>query len=644
MHTEFSTALASLKSDPANPRALDTLTQLHPGNGAGGDHEATAAALLEARNWHAGQGDVELCVQFLDIQLAWTPSGATRVELLAEKARLLHYELLRSIEARACLKDALDADKDHKIASELARAIEAEEASWQQEAEAIMEQAQAQVQESAGGGQAAQAWAAVGELCVRFSPQSDEGEAYLKRSIELDPRHERANVMLERLLRRAGRVEDLRTHLERRIATAGSQTVEELPLQLSLGRLYRTQLARPDQAEICYRRIKKLSPLHPEVMEFYKEYHTARGELPRWLALLGEAQRAASDTETQIRFGMQIAELAETQPQWIEKAIDAWKGLLRLKPGLPEAVAGLKRLYTQARKWNALLEIMKDDLEALPASAIAERVRLHFEMLPIYQDQLQLEVMVVNTYLAILKLQPDNTEALEALAGRYEAQGRWSDLAQVFTRQAEATGDVGVKVALYHRIADLWAQKASKPQHAVTALETILAMAPGDARALRALKDLYTQGRSWTVLLDLMTRELATLPRDQKRGQLSAMARLAAEKLSDANRAIELWNDLLAIEPSDGEALEMLAVLYDRGKRWPALAEVLGRQAAAGTVDTPEWGAVLARRGLLLHEKLGANAEAPGVSPSERECSKGHAGGARDPRRAGGFRGARNLV
>jgi hypothetical protein len=54
---------------------------------------------------------------------------------------------------------------------------------------------------------------------------------------------------------------------------------------------------------------------------------------------------------------------------------------------------------------------------------------------------LNLDVMVVNTYLNILALKPDHPAALAALASRYEAQGRYGDLVQVLTRQAEAAKD-----------------------------------------------------------------------------------------------------------------------------------------------------------------------------------------------------------
>src|SRR5205085_6011252 len=138
-----------------------------------------------------------------------------------------------------------------------------------------------------------------------------------------------------------------------------------------------------------------------------------------------------------IAMGIEMARAAEAKPQHSDKAIEIWKGLLRLRPHMPDAVAALRALYTRTEKWNALLELLKEDLDAVPPANVDEKVNRYLEIVGIYRDRLNLEVMVVNTYLAILGLKPDHPEALSALAARYEAQGRFGDLVQILTRQAE---------------------------------------------------------------------------------------------------------------------------------------------------------------------------------------------------------------
>ena len=180
------------------------------------------------------------------------------------------------------------------------------------------------------------------------------------------------------------------------------------------------------------------TPSNHAMVEFYREYYTARNELPQLLTVLAQAQKTEGDVERRVAMGMEMARAAEQRPQHAEKAIEIWKGILRLKPHLPEAVTSLRQLYTRTEKWNALLELLKDDLDAVPAANVDEKINRYLEIVGIYKDRLNLDVMVVNTYLAILALKPDHPAALAALAARYEAQGRYGDLVQILTRQAEA--------------------------------------------------------------------------------------------------------------------------------------------------------------------------------------------------------------
>ena len=111
--------------------------------------------------------------------------------------------------------------------------------------------------------------------------------------------------------------------------------------------------------------MRKLDPSNREMVEFYRGYHTARNEMPQLLAVLAQAQKTESDLDRRIAMGIEMARAAEQRAQNADKAIEIWKGLLRLRPHLPEAVASLRKLYTATEKWNALLELLKDDLDAL---------------------------------------------------------------------------------------------------------------------------------------------------------------------------------------------------------------------------------------------------------------------------------------
>ena len=679
MNNDLSNALATLRSDPEDNQALALLAGLLPGEATAAERDAVQVALAAERAWHTDRENVEPCLRLLDMEMAWAQDPIRRATLFVEKARLLHREMCQWESAHACVNEALEIARNHPAAVEFRRVLEEEEGGWQERADGLVAQAN-----EAGDSGAAPLLAAAGELYLRYHPLTDEGEALLRRSFALDARQRRADVLLERVLRRAGHHEKLAAQLKKRIQAAGNpqdlaaaraaagrlaeqmkkpdQALEhyrealtavpgheralhgvarvltaredwaelvavyetalrttkrglaEGPILIALGTLYWKRLGQIAQAEACFRRARKTMPAVAPVLDFYREYHLSRDEIPQLFALLGQAQKTETDPEARVRYGIEMAELAERVPQLLEKAVDAWKALRRLKPGLPEAVAALRRLYTKTEKWNALLELLKERCESLPAEAVDEKVTLYLEMIPIYRDHLKLDVMVVNTHVAILGLRPDHTEALAALAERYQAQARWGDLANILSRQAQASVAPADKVALYYRVAQLWMDKFNNHHNAVAALEKVLELAPTEAKARATLRELHTRARSWRALLDFLRRELPLLDVAARPARLAEMAVLAADRLADLRQAIGLWNEVLQLAPDDRDAAVTLSVLYEREKRWPALAEILARLAeSAGGESTPEGCTLLEKRGLILLEKLGAPAAAAEV-------------------------------
>ncbi|MCG5055631.1 MAG: hypothetical protein KA712_21960 [Myxococcales bacterium] len=391
---------------------------------------------------------------------------------------------------------------------------------------------------------------------------------------------------------------------ETALKTARRGTGEQT-LLVALGNVYWKRLSKMEEAEGIFRRARKADPRAPEVLAFYRAFHTARNEIPQLLNVFTQALRAETDAAAQTQLSVEMAKLAEAEPRTIEKAIDIWKSVLRKQPNREDAFEALHRLYARAEKWNALLELLKERLERLPDDAVEEKVALHEEMVPIYRDRMKLDPMVQSAYLAIRSLKPNHQPTLEALTEWFEKKSRWADLVDVLSSRAEVATEPAEKVAFYRRVAALWAEKLGKPQNAADAYEKILQLEPEDAATTAALVDLYTKGRKWRSLVDLHRRLLASLPVGEKRPRLVEMARLASDKLSDEKQAIELWNEVLELDENDAEALAALGGLYEKERSWAPLAEVLGRQAKLMADDAALAG-LLERRGLLLAERLGA--------------------------------------
>ncbi|MGB0679443.1 MAG: hypothetical protein ACPGUV_07270, partial [Polyangiales bacterium] len=171
------------------------------------------------------------------------------------------------------------------------------------------------------------------------------------------------------------------------------------------------------KAEPYFARLRKVSPAHPSVVAFYLEHCAGDAQRQARLAVLTEALRITKDPEQKLQLALQVARDASEDGEQLERGIDAWKMVQRLEPQQPEALGALRRLYHKAQKWNALVELMRVELESKPAEDVAGRVAVLRAMVPIYRDNLHLDVMVIRTYNAILELLPQDSEALDALCG-----------------------------------------------------------------------------------------------------------------------------------------------------------------------------------------------------------------------------------
>jgi tetratricopeptide (TPR) repeat protein len=643
MTTDVSAALATLELHPDDSQALKVLAGLHPGNGAGIDAGALSKALSDARRFHRERGDYELCISLIDLELAWTTGAPRRADLLHEKGRLLSDELLRDEAGLAAVREALEVSPGHAAATESVAQMALVRANWEPISKRYLQQAEGAKDQAL----ASSLYGSVAEFHLKYRPNDDQGETYLRRSLELDPNNRRSGGHFERLLRDKGRNDELlalyaqradraANRDERALAAVASGELceklgrpvdaytnfrkaleanpvepralrfvrdaltgqkewaelgkvleaaarskrgeQDVALLIELATLLWKNLNQPDMAESFFRRVRKLDPSNHAMVEFYREYHTTRNELPQLLTVLAQAQKTEGDLERRVAMGIEMARAAEKRAQHAEKAIEIWKGILRLKPHLPEAVTSLRQLYTRTEKWNALLELLKDDLDAVPTANVDEKISRYLEIVGIYKDRLNLDVMVVNTYLAILALKPDHPAALAALAARYEAQGRYGDLVLILTRQAESAGDAAARVALHRRIASLWADKLGKHGNAIASFEKIFEADPTDTETSGRLKDLYTKGRAWRPLIEVYRKELPHLDAASRRARLIEMARIAGDRLNDVRESISLYNQVLAVSDRDADALAGLATLYERERRWPALVEVLERQ------------------------------------------------------------------
>ncbi len=358
-----------------------------------------------------------------------------------------------------------------------------------------------------------------------------------------------------------------------------------------------------EQAEPYFARLRKIDPSNPGMLDFYREHLRSDADGARLLTILGDALRVATDSDQKLALGVELARTAQ-DTEHTERAIEAWKSVQRLDQANHEAQKALRELYRQGEKWNALVEVIRAEIDALPAKSTDARVELLRELVAIYRDRLHLDAMVIHTYNSILQEVPGDEEALAQLMQTYESMGRWNDLIQVLGKKADAANEPAAKVELFMRIAGLWIERFANHNQATRPLEEVIRIDPEHREALSRLKEIYSKKRAWKSLYEVMRKEFAlTSDNDARLEMTIELAKLAGDRLHNHEDAIRLWREVIEQAPDTPGALESLERLAEREKDWGTLAESLERRVNLQS-DSPSNVKVLQKLGSIYSDYL----------------------------------------
>ncbi|HEX5657304.1 MAG TPA: hypothetical protein VFX59_08915, partial [Polyangiales bacterium] len=436
-----------------------------------------------------------------------------------------------------------------------------------------------------------------------FAQQLNDKEraaACFERVLELAPAHEEALGFLVSYFTEHEQWEHLVAVYEDALRARQLSHDAEQGMLLQIAMVQWRMLKRADRAEPYFARVRKADPGQPVMLDYYRERHAGEGN--KLLAVLSDAQRRA-DEPGKARFALEIARIAKDDPSSTERAIDAFKLVLRQEPHHAEAIQALKDLYRRSGRWNALVELLRGELDVLGPEDTTKRLLLLKEMLVIYRDELKLESTVLSTYNTILQLEPADKQASSELAKTYETMGRWNELIGVLNREAEGELDPERKKALLLRVAALWIEHFSNYNQATAPLEQVIAIDPGHREALTKLRDIYTKKRAWQKLFEVLSREEElTEEAAPKKALLLELASLAGERLHDYPAGIKLYRKLLELDPRTPGVLDSLEKLAERAKDWDTLTEVL-EQRVTGMDEFSAKTKMLMRIGTLHAER-----------------------------------------
>lgn len=425
-----------------------------------------------------------------------------------------------------------------------------------------------------------------------FADRPDRAIQYLEQLHEIRPGDPKLVSSLERLYERQGRHRELVALLAARLPSFRREEARKARTRIAT--LWLEELGDPAQA------LETLEPLlqHPE--------EGANGaEVDVWALL--EAILAASPAQPDPRrTTVPPGSSSGARPRRSRKSEAPPPGQ---PPVRQRATAWLRDHYKQIGRDADLARMLLVELENVRSTK--ERVRRHVEIGELY-EKLGDHANALEQVGAAFILDPRAASRVK-LVELAERMGRFERLADLLAAAADVCEDDGVRIDLMMQAAQVRADRIGDAAGAIGLFSAILA-APGAsdrdvlAAAARLEPLLETAGRN-EERLDVLER-IASVEKapDIQRQSLARAAHLSA-RLGQAERAIVLWERVIAHDEGDLEALDSLVDLLDREGKHSRLAEVLGIRARAATSDDKR-RADRVRTARLLGETLGRLPEA----------------------------------
>jgi Tfp pilus assembly protein PilF/SAM-dependent methyltransferase len=323
----------------------------------------------------------------------------------------------------------------------------------------------------------------------------------------------------------------------------------------------------------------------------------------------------APDPSARLRWLFRASEVWETGGKDIARAFDAlaraFSTAKRAPEGDAEVRARLHRIASEHKAWDRLADLyegLAEQAETAHAAAdlLMEVATIRFEQKRPRETEAQLR--------RILGMLPNDVTARARIEELYRAEGRWVELAASLEERTDPRLGTAAPEAerpqLLRDLTAIYTDRINRPHDAIDAFERLRVLAPADTAVYMKLAELYGTVGRWSKVIETLVKvsEIAE-GSDEARVALRQIAKIYEQELELPDRAIDSYQQLVAIWPDDEDSWAALDRLYQGQARWAELGDVLRRRAGLAR-EPAERAALLARRAGVLLDWLASPEEA----------------------------------
>jgi tetratricopeptide (TPR) repeat protein len=395
--------------------------------------------------------------------------------------------------------------------------------------------------------------------------------------------------------------------LRERQLGAVAEPAARTKIMLELAALYRDRLGDRDQAAVYLHAVLEVEPENQAALAAYADHFRDKGD---WAALADllefsyeRARVAGTGPEELLPRLEEIAAVCEKQLGDAERALAAWQRAEEIAPAYNRAREAQRRLLLKTKSWDRMAALL--EREAAAQQDVGQRMEILRRAAQIHREKLNNAPRAIEIYREILRADPTDAVSMRAVVETYERAGDFKSLAQLLREQIERTDSKQEKVGLLRRVLVICDERLGDLAQGQWAATEILRAVPGDRDTLTRLEHILEKAGNHADLVQVLEQHAkhAANP-DEKSAIFRRIADIMRGVLKDPAGAAARLEEVVRLDPDDGQALDVLTEIYTALGRFQELARVLDLQVERVVADAAQQAEYLRQLARLVEGPL----------------------------------------
>ncbi len=512
-------------------------------------------------------GKYKEMVQLMDYFSSLTTDDSLKSDIYAKLGYIYKDLLLDQTTSLMFFKKSLKINENNTTIAEEVEDILMKQENW----ELIVKNFEEKVETTEDLSARALICLSITKIHLEHSENIDKAKYYLKKAIEINPLNEEIPLLIKKAFIDSDEIDEITEVLMGLFQNAQNEELKKQYVSL-LKELFKDIKVINKKGFSVYENLVLIDPTNREVFENAVNYAIENGKYKEMMTLAEKINKTGIPKEEQIFLTNFMVEFAFEYLNNIEEA----EKYARISQRLDAEKFKYDYIYLEFFKSTGntrkVIEILTKKLTE--TKEISEQINLHKEIAEI-SEVANLDIKVIDSYKAILKLDPENEEAKESLKRFYRQGQKWRPLMELLKTEIDyyekKEGDYNSNIViLYEELIELSSSQLN--QDTTMLYKKVLQYDPTNLNALNFLLDKSKVAGRWNEYIKILAQKLDAI--EDETTKIDICFEIAEIYIKDLKKPLEAsvyFEKVLEIDKSHGDALDRLKEIYTTAQKYDKL-------------------------------------------------------------------------